>query len=375
MQRSQIPTAKLELAKSNANRTWALGRIVNSWLPAIQAGPIDAPLLGRLRRSALSTEDEPFDYRDLLKEVSHAEAEVQHASPPPNSVHAILPSSNRTADQGKSEECAGCIRLSKAQQETANSLQVARNVIESLQNSVSLLQARLELYEGGEKVAGGVGSRSDEENLRPTVPEITMDNPSCSSAANLDPRKKSNLAEPAAPLRMKWAVSSDLEVTEKGRIAFDRECSQVRKDAAQTLIAFGGDIRALAVVIMAQSKQIEHLKSSNLELSTRNRRLERDLQTVELEKCCAQEEVLFQAKAIRFLAKELQAERSTSRNDAVRLLHALRYERAKPPMAEREIVSIENDLAPVSIQVGMGVQLDRPKTVPLGPGKPGTPDK
>ena len=137
MRRSQIPPEKLGLAKRDANRTWPASRIVNSWLPAIQAGPKTLRSFSRPRKTTFSNKDEPFNYHSLLKEVGNGEAEAQHLLEPSNAPHANRKVSDGTTAIGNEKErCAGCIRLSESQRQTAANVQVARNVIESLEASV-----------------------------------------------------------------------------------------------------------------------------------------------------------------------------------------------------------------------------------------------
>ncbi|MGA7964787.1 MAG: hypothetical protein WCB49_02615, partial [Gammaproteobacteria bacterium] len=94
MHRSQTPSEQLGLAKRDANRTWQPSRIVNSWLPAIQAGPKNLQTFNRLRKAASPNTNEPFDYHELLKELGHNESEAQHLLGSSNAAHTDLKTSD-----------------------------------------------------------------------------------------------------------------------------------------------------------------------------------------------------------------------------------------------------------------------------------------
>lgn len=352
MQSSQIPPEKLGLAKRDANRTWPSSRIVNSWLPAIQAGPKSLRSSNRLRKATSPDKDEPFNYHSLLKEIGNREAEAQHLLGPSNADHTNLKTSDgTTAIRNGTERCASCIRLAKSQREAADSLQVARNVIESLEASVSLLQARLALYDGGKEALGRVVARSNEDKLPPSAQERTTT--SVSSGFSSDETKSHNnsrSAERTATSTENGAGSLDpVPATEPPFASTDvttlkQNDRQTPKDTAQTLIAFGGTIRALAAVMATQSKQIEQLKSSNTELATHETLLAKKLKAAEAGQRNAQETVLFQAEAMIFLAKELQAQRIAAEYGTARLLCAIRHERSERRAAERDMTAIKNEL-------------------------------
>ena len=352
MESSQIPPKQLGLAKRDANRTWPSSRIVNSWLPAIQAGPKSLRSFNRPHKATTPDKDEPFNYHSLLREVGYREAEAQNLLKPSNAPHANLKTSDGTTAIGnKRERCAGCIRLAKSQRETAATLQVARNVIESLEASVSLLQARLALYDGGKEALGRVVARSNEDKLPPSAQERTTTSESSgfsshktkshnnSSSTEQTATSTENVAGSLDPIPATEPPLASTEVT-----TLEQNDRQKPKDTAQTLIAFGGKIRALAAVMATQRKQIEQLKSSNTELATHETLLAEKLKAAEAGQRNAQETVLFQAEAMNFLAKELQAQRIAAEYDTARLQCALRHERSERRAAERDMTAIKNEL-------------------------------
>ena len=146
-----------------------------------------------------------------------------------------------TAIQNEKERCAGCIRFAKSQRETAESLLIARNVIESLEASVSLLQTRLALYEGGINALAHVVSSSDEETPPPSTQDGTTSSASSGSSGNdADPHKTSKSAERMVTSTEKGAESFDPARVNESPFAatdvaaFGQDDSQTRKDRAQT---------------------------------------------------------------------------------------------------------------------------------------------
>jgi hypothetical protein len=352
MQRPQIPPKQLGLAKRDPNRTWPPSRITNSWLPAIQSGPKNLRSFNRLRKWASPNKDGPFNYHDLLKEVGHSESEAQDLLISSNRVHTDLETPDDIgAIQNKKGRCADCIRLAKSRRETAASLQVARNVIESLEASASLLQARLALYEGGQKPIGHAVLRPKEDEVPPSTQEAMATREFSVPFANeIDPHENPNSAE-----RKVTPTEKDSESLDPARVneppfattdktALRQDGSPTRKNTAQTLAVFGAKIRALATVLATQSKQIEQLKSANMELVTREDQLTKKLKAAEVARRSAEKTALFQADVMEFLASELRAERSAAKYDTMRLLYALRHERSERRAAERDINAVKNEL-------------------------------
>lgn len=351
MARSQMPPEKLGLSKRGANHVRLPVRIANSWLPAIQKSPKSLRPFSRLRELTRPKNDQPFNYHELLKEIGHNEPKFQVWPRLSDIPHANLKIPDNAAEGRDGSRCANCIQLAKSQRETAASLEVARNVIESLEASVTLLQTRLERYERDNKALGHAASRPLEEKLQLSTKEGKTENGFAAPVnGELNLHRKVTSAERSIASPEKGAESSDpIPADEPPFAATDVTASgqddkQTYKDTARTLMVFGATIRALAAVLVTQSRQIEQLKSANVALTTRRDRLVKDLQATQAAQRGSRETILFQAEAAQFLVSELQTERSAAEYDKATLLYALRHERSERRAAECKLNAIKSEL-------------------------------
>ena len=348
MRPSQMPPEKLGLATRDANETRPPKRIGNSWLPAIEASPKTLRTFNRLREPASLKNDEPFNYHDLLEEVRRNEPD---ARPWPSIPPTDLNSPDSLAEIPKGKQCSNCTQLAKAQQVTAASLQVARNVIESLERSVNLLQTKLALYErdmGDLRQAisrfneGALSPSTQEEKTKNHLSSPRGDEVALTTKANSTKHALASVeegAEPTIAVPTNEASSGGGDLTAFGQID-----NETRNEIGQRLAELKAEIKMLATALVAQNEHIERLKTANMMLATRSDVLTKNTQAVATAQKSTQEKIQFQTKAVEFLISELQAERAAADYDTAKLLYALRHEHSERLVAERNVAAIKNEL-------------------------------
>ncbi len=208
---------------------------------------------------------EPFNYHDLLREIGHSEEEVRDPRRPSSVIQATPKS---TID---------VIQSAEVERGALASLQAARNVIESLEASVSLLQARLAQFEEPKARPDSSEPQPNEEEIRQSARIETTASYLCTSfGPDIYTNKNSSSRErpansmesgsnPFDPRQIKELSHTALDL-----VAFEQDGKEICEDKTRTLIAFGAKIRALAAVLNTQSRQIRQLKSANMELAKHN---------------------------------------------------------------------------------------------------------
>ena len=333
-------------------------RTVNAHLPAIDLIP------GRTHPAKIQRPDPgfdgedgvPFDIGNLIKQAEDATDCSVDSSPVLSSAAQREGSNGESDTQDSQRELAAqriqMVTLQRAQQSQAIALRQARNLIESLQESLSLFRSGLVQREKEAQDVKQALRRSDEEktglrqqleranaNCAELLQQTTDLNAACNEREKQIEAVRKDLALLKTEAVAKSASEAELVAAiEQVKAHYD---SEINKRCAQ----FEAHINKFAKMVGAREEQIKILQDENTKLTTRCQALAADVQALNSERWNAQEKVESEIAIIKLLNATLYAEREAAGQKIAALVGALEREREQHAAEARKSASVCKEIA------------------------------
>lgn len=324
----------LEASHRDASRNGAPIRTVNAPLPAIQS--LDQRR-GAERRQAIpgfaGDDNESFDVADIIKQVEDAAS----LRPWP----AFSDTSPRDGEENPkdpwrelSARRVQITNLQRAQQKQVAALQQARNLIESLDKSVTLFRDGLKLRER-EAAAAKQALRQAEQEQRELRAELDRTNASYADLlqktadinAEFEKREKDVAAMRECVATLKAKLTAGGADEDDLTRAIEEAKERYYSDFDNRYARFKAQVEMLANMIGARDERIRNLEEETARYAARCEALATKLQALMSEKHQAQEQLKSHAAVVKFLDTTLRTERETASQKIAELVTELQRER------------------------------------------------
>lgn len=328
--------------------------VTNSYLPPIEELPRKRRSRAHDTLAAADPANDPFDVADLLKEIEDpVDADGRRWPTFPDRPHDPARDFERILADKEAEldkRCAQIADLSHAHKQQEEALLIAREAIESLDQSVTLLQQALTQQERETAAARQDLARCEEDRnaLRAQLERTSTELAAWSqrerdASAALDDR-----AGLIAAARDRIA---SLEAELAARPAQDAEPPAARTAAGtqsgsdEQGARLGQRIAALEDQLAARDRQIKKLDAIIAKIGARYTRLLESNKLFESEKSQTREILKSQADSITNLAAALRTERDAGDRKIVELAGVLAQEREQHVATERESATFRREIA------------------------------
>lgn len=329
-------------------------KITNSYLPPIEARPGKRRSRPRDDVAPVNDAGEPFDVSALIKYAeSIADADGRHWPTLADGARDRVRDLEKTVGDQKNElstRCSQIADLSNANQQQAEALLIAREAIEGLDTSVTLLRQELtqQEHEAANAKQELLHARNETHALREKaektekeLAELLQKSLELSTALNERDVEIASAQEKIASLEADQFAG----MMKNAGSATARKETGTRSGSDERRARLEQRVEELENQLAARDRRIRKLDAIIAKVGARYARLRENSRNLESERRQTSETLRSQADSITTLSAALRAEREVAERKLAELTGALQREREEHSVAERESATIRREIA------------------------------
>lgn len=339
----------LDSARRRSDRTRLPVGVVNTESPAVEG--TEWKMHARFHSARRGENVDAFDIVDLIEQTKAVgDADGVRKLKVSNAPRDDVDEPDTVIEELRKELSNRCIQIAdlyNIQRQQVDALQVARDVIEDLDESVRSLREALAQHDNEVAAAKQALSRSEEEKnalqegLEKTEKELAE-----LMQKHLDLSTAFNEREVGIVCAQERVASLKSELCDKSAEMVKLTAGlEGRKDQCCNSAQFERRIEELEITLRVHDKQISALEDANAELSKCDDELTHKNMVLEAVLNSALKELESQNVGIESLKGALRKERQLAERKMAGLIGDLQRERAERSIAERETARIRNELA------------------------------